>query len=277
MTRTLSSPPNTLLAYGRAALPLLPGASRLPWIPGSGSTLPAIELALERVEVDAAHLRRYRDLCGFSPQDGGVLPLPYPHLLAFGLHLALMTDGAFPFAPIGLVHLANEITARREIASDEHLAISARASDLQPHPRGRTFALRTIVSASGEPVWEETSTMLRRGAGTAGTPAKPATGGRYATRADWDLDAGLGRRYAALSGDRNPIHLHDLSARLFGFRRAIAHGMWTLSRCVAELDAREHVVVRFRRPVELPARVSLRTRGTRFEVRGEQLHLEGEL
>src|SRR6266487_1403229 len=47
----------------------------------------------------------------------------------------------------------------------------------------------------------------------------------------WELPADLGRRYAAVSGDRNPIHLYRLTAWLFGFRRPIAHGMWAAARC----------------------------------------------
>jgi acyl dehydratase len=82
--------------------------------------------------------------------------------------------------------------------------------------------------------------------------------------ARWSLPASLGRRYAAASGDWNPIHLSAATARLFGFRRAIAHGMWSLARCVAELapaSARGAVAVEaaFKRPVLLPATVALFT------------------
>ena len=54
----------------------------------------------------------------------------------------------------------------------------------------------------------------------------------------WRLPADLGRRYAAVSGDHNPIHLYPLTAKAFGFPRQIAHGMWTKARCVAAMENR---------------------------------------
>ncbi len=74
----------------------------------------------------------------------------------------------------------------------------------------------------------------------------------------------LGRRYAAVSGDHNPIHLYPLTAKAFGFPRQIAHGMQTLARCVAALDNRipeaATVLVEFKKPVLLPSRVAFGSR-----------------
>ncbi|GGS54674.1 MaoC/PaaZ C-terminal domain-containing protein [Streptomyces griseoviridis] len=100
-------------------------------------------------------------------------------------------------------------------------------------------------------------------------------------RAEWRPGGDLGRRYGAASGDRNPIHLHPLTARLFGFPRAIAHGMWTVARCLAEHGTPEAVTVRaeFRAPVLLPGTVTYGAEGGRFELRGPdgRLHLSGEV
>jgi hypothetical protein len=100
-------------------------------------------------------------------------------------------------------------------------------------------------------------------------------------RAEWRPGGDLGRRYGAASGDRNPIHLHPLTARLFGFPRAIAHGMWTVARCLAEHGTPEAVTVRaeFRAPVPLPGTVTYGAEGGRFELRGPdgRLHLSGEV
>lgn len=70
----------------------------------------------------------------------------------------------------------------------------------------------------------------------------------------------MGRRYAAIAGDLNPIHQHALLARPFGFRTAIAHGTWTLARalaaCADDLPPRpRRIEATFRKPVPLPARV----------------------
>jgi acyl dehydratase len=79
-------------------------------------------------------------------------------------------------------------------------------------------------------------------------------------RVTWRLGGDVGRRYAAVSGDHNPIHLYPLTAKAFGFRRQIAHGMWSLARCVAALENRlpDAVTVHaaFRKPILLPSTVA---------------------
>ncbi|MEU9619780.1 MaoC/PaaZ C-terminal domain-containing protein [Streptomyces sp. NPDC048155] len=97
--------------------------------------------------------------------------------------------------------------------------------------------------------------------------------------AEWRLPGDLGRRYGAASGDRNPIHLYPLTARLFGFPRAIAHGMWTVARCLAESprpDEVRWVRADFRAPVLLPATVTYAAGPTGFQLRGaDRVHLTG--
>ena len=90
----------------------------------------------------------------------------------------------------------------------------------------------------------------------------------------------LGRRYAAVSGDRNPIHLSAPTAKAFGFPRAIAHGMWTKAHGVAALDlpGAFTVDVEFRRPILLPGRVTFAAGEAGFSVRDADdgtPHLEG--
>jgi acyl dehydratase len=74
----------------------------------------------------------------------------------------------------------------------------------------------------------------------------------------WRLREDAGRRYAQVSGDYNPIHLRATTAKLFGFPRAIVHGMWSLARCLAEVadDAPApplRAEVEFKRAVLLPS------------------------
>ena len=134
---------------------------------------------------------------------------------------------------------------------------------IEPHPRGRQFTLRTEARVGNELVWEESSTNLSRGRGGsvagAATPSEPPSSEDLPPTATWKLAGDLGRRYGAVSGDLNPIHVHPLSARLFGFPSAIAHGMWTKARCLAalgpELPAAYTVQVAFRKPILLPATV----------------------
>lgn len=79
----------------------------------------------------------------------------------------------------------------------------------------------------------------------------------------WALGGGVGRAYAAVSGDRNPIHMSALTAKAFGFPRAIAHGMYTASRALADIGpaARGEAFtwdVTFAKPVLLPSNVNVR-------------------
>jgi hypothetical protein len=289
--RTLTRSPSVLPLYARAAAPLVPGASLLPFVPGGGGEIPEFELTLPDVVADRDAVAAYAKVCGFALRD--TLPPTYPHVAAFPLHMAVLADGGFPFGAVGLVHVENRIAVHRPIGLGERLTLRVRPTQLEPHPKGRTFALLTEAHVGGELVWEEASTMLRRGGGTgtAGAPAddteSTAAAGPQAATAEWRLGGDLGRRYAAVSGDRNPIHMHALTAKPLGFPRAIAHGMWTKARALAALERKLPdsfaVDVRFRRPILLPARVQLVSgaagAGIQFAVRDAERgtpHLDGK-
>ncbi len=288
--RTLDGPPSILRLYLRAAAPMIPGASALPFVPGGGGEIPEVELRLDGVSAQPAEVAAYARVCGFGLRDH--LPPTYPHVLAFPLHMAVMADGSFPFGAVGLVHLENEIVQHRRIAIGEELSLRVRPTALRPHPKGRTFSLLTEAVAGGETVWESTSTMLRRGGGSEGGGSEQGAGfGGVAesvpATAEWRLGDDLGRRYGAVSGDRNPIHMHALTAKPLGFPRAIAHGMWTKARCLAALDNRLPdsfaARVRFRRPILLPAKVEFAAEGDEqidFTVRDAKKktpHLDGRV
>jgi acyl dehydratase len=264
--RTLESSPSILPLYARAAAPMVPGASLLPFIPGGGKEIPEIELTLPRVHAGAEQVAAYARVCGFTLRDH--LPPTYPHVLAFPLHMAVMAEGSFPFGAVGLVHVENQIVQHRRIGLDEELTIKVKPTKLAAHSKGRTFSLQTKIKAGNRIVWESTSTMLRRGGGNdsakevkSAKPDRnhPLEGDGFNAASEWKLGGDLGRRYAAVSGDRNPIHMHAWTAKPLGFPRAIAHGMWTKARCLAAIESRLpdafQVDVRFRKPILLPSRV----------------------
>jgi acyl dehydratase len=277
----------------KAAVGALPGAGRLPFVAGGGGAMPDLELEERPIAAEPGPVADYARVCGFRVRDE--LPPTYPHILAFPLHMRLMTDGSFPFSPVGLVHIGNRIEVRRPLRIGEDLDLRVRPGEMEEHPKGRAFAIVTEARVDGELAWREESTMLSRGGGSAredraseaaasedaaseGAPREDADDFRFV--AEWRLPADLGRRYAAVSGDRNPIHMHSLAAKLFGFPRAIAHGMWTKARCLAALepslpDAYE-VSVEFRKPILLPGRATFERAGERFRVReGARFHLSG--
>jgi acyl dehydratase len=261
-TRELSSSPSMASMFARAGAAMIPGASHLPFVGGGGGDVPDLTLRLSEVAIEPDRLAAYNRVCGFDLRD--TIPITYPHILAFPLQLSLMTDPSFPFPAIGLVHIANRITQRRAIRTTEKLQITVTATPLEDHPRGKQFSLLSEARVGDELVWEEVSTNLRRGGGSENSVAKtpadelPRAEDLPAT-ATWTLAGDLGRRYGSVSGDLNPIHVHPLTARLFGFNSAIAHGMWTKARCLGALQPRLPdaftVEVAFKKPIFLPGKV----------------------
>jgi acyl dehydratase len=249
----------------KAALPSVPVVNQLPGVKkASPEGFTGLRKDRPPVTVERDHVDAYAAVCGFPIKD--TVPLPYPHMLAFPLHMAIMTDPAFPAPAIGTVHLENAITGHRPIAVGEELAVSTSVGAPEPHPKGTVYRFVTEVRAGDELVWESTSTYLRRGVSTGSTTeGEPAPSGASFPDAppsgiEWRLPADLGRRYAAVSGDHNPIHLYPLTAKALGFPRQIAHGMWSKARCIAALENRlpdaVRVEVAFKKPIILPGKVA---------------------
>ncbi|NEK84206.1 hypothetical protein GCU60_00235 [Blastococcus saxobsidens] len=251
----LESPPNMAALFARAAL-----TAR-----GRSGDLPGTRLARRGVTVDAGNLAGYARVCGFPL--GDTLPPTYPHMLAFPLQMALMSDRAFPLALPGLVHVRNTIDVVRPIGAGESLDLEVWAERFASHRSGATVDLCASVSAGGAEVWRSRSTYLARGAkAPAGAPEADVTvavGDLERSVATWRIPDDAGRRYAAVSGDVNPIHLSGLTAKAFGFKRAIAHGMWVKARVLGALANRLPesfaVDVGFRKPLFLPSTVTLAT------------------
>jgi hypothetical protein len=149
----------------------------------------------------------------------------------------------------------------------------------------------------GAPLWDETCTFLARKRPPAGA-AKPSMAARSAEGApdgvavkssSFRAPAGLGRRYGFISGDVNPIHMSDLTARAFGFPRAIAHGMWSLGRLASDFEAEAfdggcELSVGFKLPIYMPAWLMLQRwsieNGSGFALRdgqGDKPHVTGTL
>jgi len=311
ITLEFSKLPSVWMAYPRALL------ARRPSLVRDGHSVPRIEARIDALEVDKRHLGEYRRVCGFPADER--LPLTYPHVLAMPLHMAMLTHDAFPVKLLGLVHVRNVIRSRARIAQDATLSLSCSLEGHREIERGQEFDLVTECKVDGRPVWSETSTFLARrkrsrsaAAPASGKPAAgngsqaptqsssaPASAGKPESEpssedrqsavkaASWHADANIGRRYGAVSGDINPIHMADLTARLFGFDQAIAHGMWSLARTVAELDAdgasdAVEIDASFKLPILLPAWVNLHSwqtvRGRSFalkDAQGEKPHAAG--
>jgi acyl dehydratase len=249
----LSSAPSMAKLFAQAAL-----SAR-----GRGGDLPDTHLARVAVEVDPVQVADYAQVCRFPL--GDVLPPTFPHVLTFPLQVALMADKAFPLALPGLVHVRNRVDVVRPVLASEKLDLEVWADDLRPHRSGATVDLVASVRSRGDEVWRGRSTYLSRGAtAPSGEPADlDLTVGEVSPAAQWRVPDDAGRRYAKVSGDVNPIHLSGLTAKAFGFKRAIAHGMWVKARALAALSGRLpesfSVDVAFKKPLFLPSTVTLST------------------
>ncbi len=275
-TRELDSPPSLPPLYAKAALGSV--------LPGGGDELPDHAVELTGAEIDPERLADYCAVCGFRLRD--TVPPTYPHLLGFPLQMALMTERSFPFALLGMVHIANRVEQRRALPVTARPSVRVWAENLRDHHKGRQVDLITEVSVDGEVVWRECSNYLRPGKGSGERPERE--GDEFADAhpaATWEVPGDIGRRYASVSGDRNPIHMHSLSARLFGFPSAIAHGMWTYARALSTLDGHlpeaHSSEGEFRAPLRIPGRAQLLLAGGEGEWRlalespdGEHRHLQ---
>jgi acyl dehydratase len=242
--------------------------------------LPDRELT-RTVEADRGDLAAYDRVCGFRLRDE--LPATYPHVLAFPLAMELMASGSFPFSPLGLVHVGNRIEVVRPVRAGEALDLRVWAEGLGPHERGTQFELHGEAAVDGEIVWRDVSTYLHR-EGKSGGSSKPDRDEPPEPSAVWQVPGDTGRRYARVSGDANPIHLHPLTAKALGQPGAIAHGMWTKARCLAALESElpesYAVDVRFKLPLRLPGRAAFSYRDGEFTVhdaRSGKPHLTGRI
>jgi len=150
------------------------------------------------------------------------------------------------------------------MGSVTQLRIGVFVHNLQKHPKGATFEVVTQVDDMLGPLWEAESTLLCKGVELPGEAPETLPPGPVVLNelTRWYAPADIGRRYAKVSGDYNPIHLSAASAKLFGLPSAIAHGLWIKTRAVAALNshlpaANVEIFVAFKKPVRLPSEVIL--------------------
>ena len=252
--------------------------------------LPEVSFVVPSVILDADHLSQYCDICGFKESKD--VPFIYPQILTFGLMLEFMGSEYCPWPAAGMVHMVNRIEQHNPLFIGDDLRIELSTGDLFRHEKGQMFNIKFQVLRGGHLVWQATQSTLCR-------VVKQPVGEQYRSvmhsetrlsrQASFSVPANIGRRYGKVSGDVNPIHLTNLTARAFGFKRAIAHGMWTKARALSALlpegiTERAMAEVEFKLPLYLPGTVSLwsnrSAKCAKFELRdrqGEKPHLRGQL
>lgn len=220
---------------------------------------PRVEVAAEGIWLDPARVDAFVGVCGGA--EPPTLPLTFPAALLTPLHLALVTHPDFALSPIGLVHKAEHIERARAMATGTRCDVVAYTDGYRQTPSGVEVVMVTELRQGGELTWSSRSRLVRR-EGASGGPRPyvgdaPRTGGRTERVV---VPAGIGRSYGFVSGNLDPIHVSAWTARLFGHRHALVHGMWTAARIVAALgdpmgDATLDVA--FRAPVSAPSTLKL--------------------
>lgn len=254
------------------------------------SILPDEPIRLLHQELNKNQLEAFNQLCGWKANQYKPIHPCFLHTLAFPVHLKLMLQSSFPFKLLGLVHLKNHIRQLRPVFPGEVIDIDCAFAGLAEHDKGWIFDINTDVCVEGELVWQSKSTNLflskQRTKQPSGSVTPPDLMTDVITTQSFDADLGL--RYARVSGDWNLIHLYPLSAKLFGFKRHIAHGMYSKAFCLSafeeQLGNKFYVDVEFKRPVFLPCETRLCGKttgsGSSFELQsanGETLHLSGKI
>ena len=254
--------------------------------PKGEKVLPQVEYVVDSFKVDQKHLKAYNEVCGFK--NNGYIPAIYLAVLSQSLQMHMMTAEAFPFPILGLVHIRNQLKQYRKVGVNEQLTLSCKFGELQPHDKGVQFDFITTAQVGNEVVMEGLTTYLSRQK-TGSKPAAKAAESAvpdYVPAGQWDVSENTGRRYALTSGDFNLIHIHALTAKAFGFKQAIAHGMWSKAKALAHIqlpDAYE-ADVWFKLPMYLPSQVEFLTaqqaQNTDFLIRSkknQKPHVSGSI
>jgi acyl dehydratase len=275
--------PSMVPAYARVML------GSKPYSAPPGTAVTPIELEVRKVSLSAAHLRRYREVC-CVPSDAP-LPPAYLHTVAMPLHMQLFIAEKFPVKVLGLIHLRNTIRVYRDFPLEAPLVLTVYFDTMRITDIGQEYDFTTRYTVDGELVWEEVSTMFARG----NTPPKEGSKRPSIERSNHpaegvktdslEIAENTGWRYARVSGDFNPIHLTARTAKMFGFKQAVAHGMWSMGRCLASAaselpSGRIQIDTQFKLPVYLPSQALARAWPVDGGVdiamcttRGDRLHL----
>jgi acyl dehydratase len=246
-------PLNGSLALGRAVLTIGRKAKPL------GKSF---ALQYECEAINDAHVQRYREFVGFTNETG--IPLSYFYLFAQRAQLSMMMDRRFTYPVPGLVHMANSMQIISPIDAElpTHLRITATQEPIDQTGRLCIF-FDIVIEQSGAPRISCTSRYLgKKGSNKDATKPAQQLQLNLEKNADWSPPGDTGRRYAALSGDYNPIHLWPWSARFFGFKTPIAHGMYSIAKAQAFIenslgDQVASLEATFIKPALLPGQIRL--------------------
>lgn len=208
----------------------------------------------------------YNALLGASGDVGhNSAPSVTAHITAFGLSIAMMAEQDFPLPLLGTVHLQHKVWHMSDVPIDEPVRISTWAQNLAPHHAGSTVEIWVQIfdQSTDKLLWQSMAVYLSRSVELPGVeqPSRPTrpTFQPPAMTGEWCLPKDIGRRFGAVSGDKNPIHLSNVTAKAFGMPGSIAHGMYAAARMLAgrETPAPYTWAIEFASPMRIPGRVAV--------------------
>ncbi len=205
----------------------------------------------------------YKKICGFSKNEADIVPISYLQSLFIGLFGKYIISSYFPITPLGLIHTFQSFEQKRAIKNSESIDLSCSLIEVNKTQKGIETTFKLDVVSNDEIVWEGLSIFL--------TKTKKKKKKRLSKKEEIilekkdtiDVPKGTGLKYAKVSGDYNPHHLYATLAKVFGFKKAIAHGMWSLGSVIASidktypLDEKCKIEAFFKLPIFMPATTAL--------------------
>ncbi|GAC28057.1 MaoC/PaaZ C-terminal domain-containing protein [Brumicola pallidula] len=260
--------------------------------------LPLSSLRKE-IQIDAIHCERYNKAVSWRLGIASVIHPNYLQVLTLPMQLEMMVNKPFPFKPMGLVHLANFIRVNYLPEQSSKLILKTSFNGLAWHKKGWVFAVLSEGFVDGELAISGTSYYLSRQQHnqvnesealatdmsicephfkadnvleTASImPIVDAVISPFDETIEINFPLGIGRKYAQVSGDFNPIHLSRWTAKAMGFKQAIAHGMYSKAICLSAVLKQEmqnskralaqtpmQFSTQFIQPIYLPTRCELK-------------------
>ena len=244
----------------------------------AGAGLPEIVATWRDQRSSPSELADFFALSGLSP--GNELSILHPHTASFPMLMAMLSHPAFPLPIWRVLQVRNRMTQHEAIAHDAALDLTVRTGESRVLDKGIEMDLCVSAEANGRVVFEAVNTFYSRGRfGTAQAeaPASPVLGGEPVV--EWQMPAHGRLRYSRLSGDFNPLHLHDGYARRQGFARAFTHPQRAIGQCLAHLGAARHAAMSLetwiKGPVFYGAKLALRAE-TQQAGGAFALHVDGD-
>jgi len=246
---------------------------------------------------DKKRILKYRQVCAFSQDSPDIIPISYLQTLFIGLLGKFIVSSFFPINPLGLIHIFQSFEQKRPVRTDEILDLACTLDSIKKTEKGIETCFTLEAMSKGKIVWQGVSIFFTRSPVKKKLSSKKKEEAFLEKKETIPVPASTGRRYARVSGDYNPHHLYPFLAKLFGFKTAIAHGMWSLARVIASLDRHfgmqgpAFVEAAFKLPIFIPATTTLgytcqqdtkdvQTILVDFELRDKQKglpHLKGRL